>query len=118
MPVFIPRSENNVPTTVAEDHPGNQLMRHYQPRAEGVNVYLLTDGSLTEDQPVSEPETVARVYFGACRNRITFDELDVLAADGYGSNDNGVFEYETFLLGGLTFQLVSGDLLLQSGGNL
>lgn len=118
MPVFIPRTENNVPTTLAEDHPGNDLMRHYQPRAEGVNVYLLTDGSLTEDQPVSEPETVARVYFGGCRNRITFAELDVLSAAGYGTGGNGTFEYETFLLAGAGFQLVSGDTLLQSGGNI
>lgn len=118
MPVFIPRTELNVPTTVAYDHPGNQLMRHYRSRAEGVNVYLLTDGSLTEDQPVSEPETVARVYFGGCRNRITFAERDVLEAEGYGVDGNGTFEYETFLLAGLGFQLVSGESLLQSGVNL
>jgi len=115
MPVFLPPSELNVPTTLGRWHPGNDLWKWFPNHPEGVTVYRLRDGTITINQPVSDPETIDRVFYGAGRHRITFEERDELEAEGFGVDGNGEFLYEGMLLGGLPFGLVGGQQLLQSG---
>lgn len=115
MPVFLPPTELNVPTTLGRWHPGNDLWKWFPNLPEGVTVYRLLDGTITINQPVSDPETIDRVFYGAGRHRITFEELDELEAEGFGVGGNGEFLYEGFFLDGATFELVGGQQLLQSG---
>ena len=115
MPVFLPPTELNVPTTLGRWHPGNDLWKWFGNLPEGVTVYRLTDGTITINQPVSDPEDIDRVFYGAGRHRITFEERDALEAEGFGVDGNGEFLYEEMLLGGLPFGLVGGQTLLQSG---
>lgn len=115
MPVFVPRSELNQPVTLGRWHPGNDLWKWFPNLPEGVTLYRLQDGSFTENQPVSDPESVDRTFWGAARHPITFAERDALEAAGYGVDGNGFFLYESMELGSFTWQLVSGDTLLQSG---
>lgn len=115
MPVFLPPTEPNIPPTLGRYHPGNDLLKWFPNRDEGVTVFRLQDGSFTTDQPVSDPETVVRTFYGAGRHPVTFAELDALEAAGFGVGGNGSFLFEKMELGSFTWELMSGDTLLQSG---
>lgn len=55
-----------------------------RPTARGINVFVLTDGSVTDIQPSSWDE-VSVVYYGGHRTSITQTEADTLTGAGYGS---------------------------------
>jgi len=114
MPVFIPPSIEVPATKLNRFHPGNDLWKWFY-QVQGVTVYRLEDGTITINQPVTDPEDADRVFWGAGRHRITFAERDQLLAAGFGVGGNGEFLYEGFFLDGATFQLVGGQTLLQSG---
>jgi hypothetical protein len=67
-----------------------QLMRHYGPRAEGVNVYILTDGTVTENAPsdITFGPSVRRVFHGGREGsyRVSVAEAELLKAAGYAAN--------------------------------
>ena len=60
------------------------LARHYVSHPRGRNVFLLNDGTITENEP-GDPTTVSRVYHGAHRNIVTDAEAAALTAAGYGA---------------------------------
>lgn len=71
-----------VPQTIPNgDRLANRLMRHYGTLPRGRNVYLLTDGSVTETQP-STSSTIQRVYMGGHVEQVT--EAEKLALEGAG----------------------------------
>lgn len=113
MPFFTPRTEGRIPTTTPDDHPGNPLLRFYGPWQQSINVYLMSDGSLTEDYPINDLPLLVRTYFGG-PNKITASEAAALEAEGYGSNGNGTITYEDMVITpGFVWQLMSGETLLQ-----
>lgn len=59
MSTFTPPSRNAVPPvlpTISADQSrlARRLFRHYRSRPEGINVYYLSDGTITEDDPDGE----------------------------------------------------------------
>lgn len=59
MSTFTPPGRTAVPPTLpydgADQTPlGRRLFRHYRSRPEGINVYMLSDGSITEEDPDGE----------------------------------------------------------------
>lgn len=62
----------------------NALMRYYDPIVEGVNVFILTDGTVTTTQPASWDD-VRRVLWGAHEEPVNADETALLVAAGFGS---------------------------------
>lgn len=65
--------------------PGNALFRHYGAVVEGVNVYLLTNGTVTLQHP-ADASTVSRVLFGGHTEPLTAAEAALLTAAGYAAN--------------------------------
>lgn len=53
MPSFqAPSNPNGVPSILPDTRGAQRkLFRHYRPRPEGINVYVLSDGSVTESDP-------------------------------------------------------------------
>jgi hypothetical protein len=45
-----PAQAGGVPPTLPR-HPGNKLFQHYRARPEGINVFLYSDGTVSEDEP-------------------------------------------------------------------
>lgn len=89
MPTFQPFVAFDVPRLPADyDGPAKWIMRHYSPLPRGRNVYLLTDGTVTETQPWDQA-TIAKTYFGGHIETITAAEAAVLTAAGYGSQITG-----------------------------
>lgn len=114
MPFFIPRTEGNIPRTVADYHPGNDLMRWYAPLQESVDVYRLTDGSFTERYPIDDLTVLARVYQGGL-NKVSQAEADALLAAGYGVGGNGIILNEDmFVEDQFVWELVQGGVLRQA----
>ena len=77
MAIFRPPTDNFVRPTLAENFTkgsvlsqeqrlANRLASHYVPGARGRNVFLLTNGTFTENEP-SDMDTVAKVYYGGAR---------------------------------------------------
>jgi hypothetical protein len=113
VPFFTPRTEGRIPTTTPDDHPGNMLLRWYGPWQQSINLYLMADGSLTEDYPINDLDLLRRTYFGGA-NKVTQTEVDALLAAGYGVSGNGTITYEDMVItGDFVWQLVSGETLLQ-----
>ena len=79
---FVPPVRYAVPTTTPKRHPGNALFRHFAPRAEGVNVYLYADGTVTETDPVSDLDPL-RVFHGGHIHTVDSATADLLVAAGY-----------------------------------
>ena len=78
-----------------------------------MNVYRLTDGTITEVYPINDEQLLARVYQGG-PNQITFAEVAALTAAGYGVGGNGTITYEDMLIEDeFVWQLMSGETLLQ-----
>lgn len=66
----------------------NRLMRHYRPLTEGVNVYILTDNTVTEAYP-ADSTMVRRVLYGAHDETVTPVEAALLISAGYSAYLNG-----------------------------
>lgn len=60
------------------------LFRHYDPEPRGRNVFLLTNGTYTENEP-NDISTIRKVYWGGSDNEVTADEVASLTAAGYGA---------------------------------
>lgn len=89
------------------------LLKWYGPRPQAINVYLIADGSLTEQYPINDLGTLTRTYFGG-PNKVTQTEVDVLEAAGFGVGGNGTIAYEDMVItGSFVWQLVGGETLLQ-----
>lgn len=80
-PTFTPPVRFDVPTTVAAPHPGNALFRFYGPRRSGVNVWLLDDGTFTEDERYAA--VAVKTYHGGHLHTVTASEAAALVAAGY-----------------------------------
>lgn len=65
--------------------PGRALFRHYGSVTEGRNVYILTNGTVTEADP-TDWSTVAHALWGGHIEPITAAEAALLTAAGYGAN--------------------------------
>jgi len=68
----------------AEQRLANRLAYHRPPTSRGRNVYLLTNGTYTENQP-SDMATVSKTYHGGHDNVVTDAEAAALTSAGYGA---------------------------------
>lgn len=68
----------------AEQRLANRLAYHRPPTPRGRNVYLLTNGTFTENQP-SDMATVSKTYHGGHDNVVTDAEAAALTSAGYGA---------------------------------
>ncbi len=95
MAIFRPPTDNFVRQTQHEDNRrgfilsaeqrlANRLAYHRPPTSRGRNVYLLNDGTFTENQP-SDMATVSKTYHGGHENEVTETEATALTAAGYGA---------------------------------
>lgn len=60
------------------------LLRHFDAEPRGRNVFLLTNGTYTENEP-NDITTIAKVYWGGSNNEVDADEVASLTAAGYGA---------------------------------
>lgn len=60
------------------------LLRHFDAEPRGRNVFLLTNGTYTENEP-NDIDTIRKVYWGGSNNEVTPDEVASLTAAGYGA---------------------------------
>ena len=67
-----------------EERIANRLGGHIKASARGRNIYLLTDGSYTDNQP-STFDNVSKTYYGGHDITITDAEAASLTAAGYGA---------------------------------
>lgn len=68
----------------AEARLAYSLFKHYEPEARGRNVFLLIDGTYTENEP-NDITTIRKVYWGGSNNEVTAAEVASLTAAGYGA---------------------------------
>ena len=86
---YVPVFENTVPTLDVTPFPvispARKLRRFYPPTARGVNIFILTDGSVTTRQP-ADMSTVSRTIHGGHESPTDFtdEELNSLKDAGYG----------------------------------
>jgi len=60
------------------------LFKHFDAEPRGRNVFLLTNGTYTENEP-NDITTISKVYWGGTDNDVTADEVASLTAAGYGA---------------------------------
>lgn len=95
MAIFRPPTDDFVRQTLYEDvnrgfvltseqRLANRLASRRNPAARGRNVYLLTNGTYTENQP-GDATTISKTYHGGHDNEVTADEVSLLTAAGYGA---------------------------------
>ena len=91
MPTFRPPTDDFVVLGIPpEDFDSKEkrlayaLFKHYDPEPRGRNVFLLTNGTYTEDEP-NDTTTISKVYWGGSNNDITASEAASLTAAGYGA---------------------------------
>ena len=61
-----------------------RLFRHFESQPRGRNVYKLSDGSYTENEP-ADYSTVVFTYYGGHDYELDADEQAALVAAGYGA---------------------------------
>ena len=94
MAIFRPPTDNFVVPVIISDYMGglqlskeqrlaNRLWGRIEASPRGRNIFLLTNGTYTDDQP-SSLDSVTKVYYGGHDNEITADEVTALTAAGYG----------------------------------
>lgn len=99
MAIFRTPTDNYVRPTLAENFTkgsvlsqeqrlANRLASHVAPTPRGRNVYLLTNGNYTENQP-SDMTTVAKTYYGGHDIEVDATEVASLTAAGYGAYISG-----------------------------
>lgn len=66
MATFTPPTVADVPAVLNASDPGYGLFRHFAPLSRGVNVYICTDSTVTEDDSVvnDTTKTIDRVFHG------------------------------------------------------
>jgi len=91
MSIFIPPTDDFVQQAIMPDEFSStemrmayRLYRHYAPTARGRNVYKLTNGTYTENEP-ADMTTVAVTYYGGHATEVTATEAASLTAAGYGA---------------------------------
>jgi hypothetical protein len=60
------------------------LFKHFDAEPRGRNVFLLTNGTYTENEP-NDITTISKVYWGGTDNQVSADEVASLTAAGYGA---------------------------------
>lgn len=85
MPTFRPPTQNDTPTVLPERHPGNALMRHYQPRPRGRTVLRRADGTYeTVDTPTTDDiDAALEAYIGGHIYPVDDDTATRLTDAGY-----------------------------------
>jgi hypothetical protein len=94
MAIFRPPTDDFVVPVIISDYMGglhlskdqrlaNRLGGRIEASARGRNIFLLTNGTYTDNQP-SSLSMVSKVYYGGHDNEITADEVTALTAAGYG----------------------------------
>jgi hypothetical protein len=68
----------------ATERLANQWGKHVALSPRGRNVFLLTNGNITENQP-SDATTVSKIYYGGHATEVTAEEVAALTAAGYGA---------------------------------
>ena len=81
---FVPLALPPKPEASQEQRLAYDLFRHYGNDPRGRNVFLLTDGSYTENEP-NDVTTISKVYWGGSNNEVSADEVASLTAAGYGA---------------------------------
>jgi hypothetical protein len=61
-----------------------RLFKHFDNEPRGRNVFLLVNGTYTENEP-NDITTIRKVYWGGTDNEVTADEVASLTAAGYGA---------------------------------
>lgn len=93
--VVLPTENTVSPVDVSYyvDDPARRLARFYPPRARGRNVFMLTDGSITNQQPADD-SFISRVLYGGHEgpNDLTSAEVAALIAAGYSMEVKGKVE--------------------------
>ena len=80
MPTFLPPTDRFL---VWDDGTGTGIMSYLRPGDVGRNVFKLTDGTFTEDEPF-DTTLIAKVYHGGHVHDLTATEVADLTAAGYG----------------------------------
>jgi hypothetical protein len=94
MAIFRPPTDDFVVPVIISDYMGglhlskdqrlaNRLGGRIEASPRGRNIFLLTNGTYTDNQP-SSLDMVSKVYYGGHDNEITEDEVTALTAAGYG----------------------------------
>jgi hypothetical protein len=95
MATFKPPTDNFVVPVIVGDYMGglrlskdqrlaNRLGGRIEASPRGRNIFLLTNGTYTDNQP-SSLTMVAKVYYGGHDNEIDAAEVAALTAAGYGA---------------------------------
>ena len=95
MATFRPPTDNFVVPVIVGDYMGglrlskdqrlaNRLGSRIEASPRGRNIFLLTNGTYTDDQP-SSLDMVAKVYYGGHDNEVDAAEVAALTAAGYGA---------------------------------
>jgi len=91
MSIFRPPTDDFVPLALPPKPEDSQearlafnLFRHYANDPRGRNVFKLTNGTFTENEP-NDNTLIAKVYFGGSDNVVTPQEVSELTAAGYGA---------------------------------
>jgi hypothetical protein len=90
MPIFRPPTDNFMALGVKPKEFDTQkarlayrLFKNFAPEPQGRNVFLLTNGTYTENEP-NDITTIAKTYLGGHDNEISAEEATSLTAAGYG----------------------------------
>jgi len=91
MSIFRPPTDDFVPLALPPKQEDSEevrfaysLFRHYGNDPRGRNVFKLTNGTFTENEP-NDNTLIARTYFGGSDNIVTEEEVAELTAAGYGA---------------------------------
>ncbi len=60
------------------------LFKYFDAEPRGRNVFILTNGTYTENEP-NDITTIRKVYWGGSDNEVDADEVASLTAAGYGA---------------------------------
>lgn len=84
MPIFRPPTDDVVAYVDVANQSGlaYRLFRYYEPEPRGRNVFLLTNGTFTENEP-ADPSGYTKIYWGGSENVVTRSEAIVLENAGY-----------------------------------
>lgn len=90
MSIFRPPTDDFLPLAIPpkpfdsqEARVAFNLFKHFDNDPRGRNVFLLDDGTYTENEP-SDMTTVVKTYWGGHDNEVTASEVASLTAAGYG----------------------------------